>query len=342
MYYCKNCGCKLHESMQFCYGCGEKIRPIQIEQGTAAAVVQEPYDPEAMKLYLSNLQTLEAARRKVKQDLLAIDDRIAALGKPGQYMCKDKLLYGVDENSESAACFDPDTVFKARLGKGVWLGLVSLLLLSGVVGYCVWQKFFSPLVSYILLGCTAVILVVFLVALAVKMNHLRRKVRKDREAYQKYVKADEERLNCEDAELVYLQKRRNRLCYEYGEAEVLLKKSYEADIIPHPLRNIGSVYYLQNCVAASKEPFAEILARCEAGLQSLTLSEIVAQKSDEVVRQAYARVQNEEWLRTADAHLQELLGMETDRDKVEKYYRIAAVHGQLTTWIRMADCMKEY
>ena len=335
MIFCNKCGAKLHESMQFCYACGEKLPPVGIGQGIQPVHAEE-YDTEAIKL-----QTLEAARRKLKQDLQKIDDRIAAMGKPAKYVCKDKLLYGVDENGESAACFDPDKVFRVRFDKRVWLGLVSVLLLAGVVGYCVWQNFFSMLTSAILLGCTCAILVVFTVALLVKMSRAARKAHKEKEAYLKFVQADTERLNCEDAEMIYLQKRRNRLCYEYGEAEDLLKKSYEADIIPIPLRNIGSIYYLQNCVATSKEPFSAVLARCEMGMQSLTLSEIVAQKSDEVVRQAFARVQNEEWLRTADAHLQELLGMETDKSKVEKYYRIAAVHAQLTTWVRLADCMKE-
>lgn len=216
-----------------------------------------------------------------------------------------------------------------------------MLLLTFTVAYCVWQQFFSQMVSAILLGCTGAILTAFIVMLIVKMVHASRDARREKKAYLKFVQTDKERLNCEDAERVYLNKRRNRLCYEYGEAKNLLRKSYEAGIIPLQLRNIGSVYYLHNCVATSEEPFSVVLARCRLSAQNITLSELVAQKSDEVLRQAFARVQNPEWLRTADEHLQELLGMETDKAVLEKYYCIAATHAQITTWIRLADCMKE-
>lgn len=111
MCYCSKCGTRLHESMQYCYGCGQKIEPLRAEQKMIKSDIPK-YDDEAIKLYLSNLQTLEAAQRKLKQDLQKIDDRITEMGKPGTYVYRDRLLYGTGENGESAVCADPNAAFR--------------------------------------------------------------------------------------------------------------------------------------------------------------------------------------------------------------------------------------
>lgn len=357
--FCPYCGAKLHNSMNFCYSCGKKVKiaaeepqksgePFQRTHrdsirsryastpAGAAMMESADYDRDALKTYLCNLQSMEGAMYKLRHEIYHIDDKIASLGTPNTYVYDEMQIYGTDENGELIRNVDTAKVFRTRLGTSVWIGLACVVLMMGASLFYAMHLSENQTASMAITIVASVIFLTYLVEMTVRYRKIRKSMQSEREKFRNFRKDEKARIEAEQDEKEELIKRRAALQQEYSAAESLLKKMYGINILPYRFRNGAAVIYLYNKLMSTTDSFGDILLHCEVESQTWNGKKILKHNSDAIVRNTMLLSQNPDWQQIQDVHLRQLASEEEDEQLSSIYTRISETGYSLGQWVKLS------
>lgn len=128
---------------------------------------------------------------------------------------------------------------------------------------------------------------------------------------------------------------------EYWEADRLLTKVYNCNIIPGPFRrNIYAIYYLYDFLSTSRESLSAALLHYDLNEIKKKLDKIIEQQEEIIIQNAILESQNSRMIEQNAAMLTNLANIESNTDRAAQYAEIAAKNAEACAWISLANYIK--
>ena len=347
--FCYQCGQKLPDDAEFCFKCGvsqnrnegDVYDGVQKEKNTG-------YSNDALKIYFSDLLTLECIKSRLQAKLDNLTEKIENATRNNYYKCyvytdwkgNQKYLhlwydgkeikfpahrdnYGIYNGYSVSVHYELNYDYNAP-----WFGVVSewfsiekeLRLFETVWKYKESPMFFSFLGPSI-----------------------------KEDSQMKYFCSQHLLGFKEEAPIEYqktldkievMKKQYEEIKNEYEYANRLLTKEYDVNILPKQFRDIYAVYYLCDFINTSNETLAMALLNYNLDIIKQKLDQIIEQQQEMIINQALMMAQNEKIMVENKKQLRYLSSIEKNTDRATQYAQIAANNAEACAWIGLANYIK--
>ena len=328
--FCKYCGAAISDDSVFCPKCGSSIQGTVNESKVSVRATGTPVvaasdgllERTALKIYLTDLRTLELSKKQLNERLNYIDNRIASLGRNNKngYWSKPGFFDGWDETY----------YFFAVIGLGVGIFLIGLLLnafansgvgegISDFFGNFSWPEFTT--IGLVIMLIIAGIAILYTAVTFIK--HINEQ-KKHNQQVDEHNRKDDQRVRAEIIEKSKLQEDRALMYAEYEKAYNLLQKAYDINVIPKQFRNIYAVFYLHEFITTSNEPLSNALLHFDLETIKRQLSVVISQQQQIILNQQIIMAQNEQIIKENQKQLKKLSALEDNTERAAQYAAIAA------------------
>lgn len=326
--FCTKCGCQLSDDAVFCQQCGAKMQAAaSVDRTVRNSPAGSELDREALKIYLSDLLSLECIKRKYLIKLRQLDKEQSYLRNNNLYKT-DQLFGDYNPRVASNSCFHlyyngekyyiayvDNTHFHSGVYTNSWLSRedsYKWLEIESNLKYLqdpyAWRQSTYP--------CTGRF-----------EEKKRRKIVRDKffQVYEEFKKFAPVLYQKNSGPLRPISKRK-------------LDKSYALNIIPEMLRHkLYALYYLHSFICTSNESLTTALLHYDLNEIKAKLDTIIEQQQEIIIRQAVMTAQNEQMLQRNQAQLERLAAIESNTDRAAQYAKIAANHAEACAWIGLAN-----
>ena len=315
---CSSCGYELFYDTFFCPKCGHKRAVQKQKEDTTvynSCITQSELNRDVIVNYLFDVRALEVSKLKLLEKINKKAEKCKHLGipqlftKPNSYT--DYLLY-----------------------------IVVLCLIFTVILFIasIFNKNPKRIVLYIIFSIIMLILsITCFVFCFVNKSVYKRKY----ETYNNHVSNDKKRVELELAEKDKLEKEIADICKELNEAENLLGKSYNVNIIPKQYRDIYSIFYLYEYLSTSQESLQSALLHYNLEEIKTKIDEIIRQQSEIILQQAIQTAHLEVIEKQTTKILKHAAETEKNTALAAQYAQIAANNAEACAWINLAQYIKD-
>lgn len=339
--FCTKCGCQLSDDAVFCQQCGAKVQAAaSVDRTGRNSSAGNELDREALKIYLSDLLSLECIKRKYLIRLRQLDKEESYLKNNNLYKT-DQLFGEYNPRSASNSCFHlyyngekyyiayvDNTHFHSGIYTNSWLSRedsYKWLEIESNLKYLqdpyAWRQSTYP--------CTGRF-----------EEKKRRKIARDKffQVYEEFKKSAPVLYQKNLRTLKANIKAQKDILDELNEIDKLLDKSYALNIIPEMLRHkLYAIYYLHSFICTSNESLTTALLHYNLNEIKAKLDTIIEQQQEIIIQQAVMTAQNEQMLQRNQVQLERLAAIESNTDRAAQYAEIAANHAEACAWIGLAN-----
>ncbi len=339
--FCYKCGLQIPDDARFCSKCGTEQK-VNISIGVTEKSGE--YSNEALKIYFTDLLTLECINNKLEQKLSLLEFEIKTMEDSNfcQHYCLLEGLRGwylhlrYDGEEVKFAAFDVEraggfTRGHPRVGKyeidiedlnwnpnhrfHVWFSVEKNRELFETA----WQSR-----EYTLFGSER----------AKTDRKLKEKVLNFLSEFQKNAPIEYQKNSIE----INKQKQKlNEMKKEFEQARDLLQRAYDVNIVPKQFRNLYAVYYLTDFINTSNESLSTALLNYNLEIIKEKLDNIIEQQQEIIINQALTMAQNEKIMKQNEQQLRHLASIEQNTDRAAQYAQIASNNAEACAWIGIAN-----
>jgi len=337
--FCQNCGVELPNTAKFCSNCGFKIENAIIT--TPNETTNNDYNTTAIKIYLSNILSLECMRKKLNRDWHQLDRRIKsrkATGYCERFLTKEDWAKVNNANGhwvwfkyDGKKCYI--AFHTSASGQLQWINEHYDLSPWGTSEKLVW---YSVEENFKFLNN--------------KKNWLSRTTCPTKEKAQvrdKFLQHYETfKANAHNKHMQFwndtqsLIKKLNGIYDEHTKVTELLNKAYNVNIIPKQFRNLQAIYFLHDYISTSNETLSSAFLHCDLDVIKQKLDIIIEQQEEIIIGQAILAAQNKELISRNQQALDKLSSIEENTSRSAQYAEIAANNAEACAWIGLANYIK--
>lgn len=324
--FCPKCGTKLNDDAIFCQHCGAKLNAlINTSFSNKPRLYNDELNRDALKIYLGDILSLECIKNKLRIKYNKINKEIASV--------QDYQKYKMDHSYNLwVHLFYKDGIEYIAMKKyvdrvAVWDWLPPDYEWMSIDNN---MNFLKSTEAWGDVACSSN----FITA------HFEKKsaINDFLHIYKDFKKcaplAHQENLK----KINLLTKKKNGLAREFNEANDLLQKAYQINIIPGTFRNnLYAIYYFYDFIRTSRESFSTALLHFDLNEIKAKLDTIIAQQQEIIIQQAILTSQNQELLNQNKMQLNKLSHIESNTSRAAQYAEIAANNAAACAWISLAN-----
>lgn len=335
--FCHNCGFELPNTANFCSKCGCKIENTIIS--SPKETTNNDYDTTAIKIYLSNILSLECMRKKLNRDWHQLDRRIKsrkATGYCERFLTKEDTTNNVNGHwvwfkYDGKKCYI--AFHTSASGQLQWINEHYNLAPWGTDEKIVWYsvdenfKYLNNKKNWL--------------SQTTCSTKERAKVRDRFLQHYETFKANAPSKHMQFwNDTQSLIKKLNGIYDEHTKVTELLTKAYNVNIIPKQFRNLQAIYFLHDYISTSNETLSSAFLHCDLDVIKQKLDIIIEQQEEIIIGQAILASQNAELLRKNQQTLDKLSSIDENTSRSAQYAEIAANNAEACAWIGLANYIK--
>ncbi len=340
--YCFKCGFQILDESLFCSKCGAAQDMTIGQQKSTEVATNKELDREAIKIYLSNLLSLECAQKKLNEDYYWVNYETAVFEDNNYNM---ECVYFSTNMSINRLWLHYDG-FKYYLRARQYTdGRCAIEYESQDYGFWLpieenWEFLNNyenwPAIGDDLWGLLPEVLFDVFGAPA------RQKAFRDffLEKYSQFKKIAPDGYEKAFNSMKTTYSKRAGILKEIGEVTKLLKSAYDIDIIPQQFRNIYAIWFIHDYMTTSNESLSNALLHFNLDEIKNKLDTVIEQMQEIIINQGIQIAQNEQILRQNQKSLEHLAKIELNTERSAQYSQIAANNAEACAWIGLADYIR--
>lgn len=337
--FCQNCGFELPNTANFCSKCGFKIENTIIS--SSKETTNNDYDTTAIKIYLSNILSLECMRKKLNRDWHKLDRIIKSRKANGyceRFLIKEDCSKVNNANGhwvwfkyDGKKCYI--AFHTSASGQRQWINERYDLTPWGTNEKLVWysvEENFKYLNN--------------------KKNWLSQTFCPTKEKAQvrdRFLQHYETfKANASSKHMQFwtdtqsLIKKLNGIYNEHTKVTELLTKAYNVNIIPKQFRTLQAIFFLRDYISTSNETLSSAFLHCDLDVIKQKLDIIIEKQEEIIIGQAIISAQNKELISRNQQTLDRLSSIEANTGRSAQYAEIAANNAEACAWIGLANYIK--
>lgn len=316
--FCSNCGCELQSQSKFCHKCGQAVNTGDNQTTHNSVISKKDIDTEALKIYVTDILSLECMISKLANIIKEIDKKYHRLQESNYY--KEYVIE--DEHCRNNVCrksllfYYNGAVFFMKREFGYnrqWIPIEKEISRYGKAKeWNISNNFIGFINRFHARN-------IFLKYYTDFKNNAPKRWKENDDLINNFIRQSTEARD------------------ELKTAAELLEKEYDLDIIPKQYRNISAIYFLHDFISTSNETLTTALPRCNLDKIQQQLDSVIQQQKESIINQAIIISQNEEKIRQNQQTLNRLAAIERNTANGAKYAKIAANNAETCAWIGVAN-----
>ncbi|MBR2315305.1 MAG: zinc ribbon domain-containing protein [Clostridia bacterium] len=360
--FCYKCGYKIPDDSQFCMKCGASLATpssstcADIDSNTDSVVSSSKSVPDsqvnsfsniALKIYFTDLLTLECIKNKLQNDLNSLSYDIRNMEANNYYQCYhifnnafgdgylhlwydgEKIKFAAQKWGSSHRFLPTVNGYCANVFKEInythyrgvpveWLSVEDHMeIFETIWQYQRYRPLFSSLGPIIKTDH------------AVKATCLK--------IYQQFQEEAPVNYKRNLPEIQKLKIQHKEIEGEFEQASQLLEQAYNVNIVPKQFRNLYAVYYLADFINTSNESLSTALLNYNMEIIKEKLDKIIEQQQEIIINQALMLAQSEKLMKQNAQQLQYLASIEQNTERAAQYAQIASNNAEACAWISLAN-----
>lgn len=331
--FCSNCGNQTDNNQRFCCHCGAENKNYMSESDAQTGIIQNTlhsmtsaqlnmiFNHNVLINYLSNLRSLEYAKRKLTNEERRITNQIDSLGH---------------SHSVSNMAWEDSGPAFGGAGFFVVVFLIVLWINSGLTGegfLSLFHDLLSPIVTVIMVLAAILALGCLIFGIYAYFD--------GNADYKKRVAEEEARLKREYAEKGYLVNILPLVKQDLKKTCDLLDSAYSLNIIPFKCRNIYGAHFLHEYISTSMVSLNDALYHFDLDEISRKLDVIIEQQQEIIMQQAHSNALNEQIVRQNEEILNHAIATEHNTALSAQYSQVAAVNSKTVATIQSYNFFKQ-
>lgn len=349
--FCFNCGYQIPDNAKFCFKCGSAQN--NSTEHSLKKQTNQDYEHDAIKIYLSNILTLECVKLKLESDYYDAEKELM-YEENNNYVQSFPISDGYiwlayHDNIVQLGCFNDGNYGGAYTGE--YLNREEHADGNGFIKYVWGQEYIThsgefywgridseslPLIKKTSfwwdIGGSNIL------EQKIRQTNARNSFLKIYSEFQQ--SAPQKYRDIENRIIVPLKERVSGIHNEWKKAEALLEDAYSINIIPSQYRNIHSIWYIHDYVTSSKKTLTTALQQCALEEIKQKLDTIIEQQREIIINQAILAAQNSQIIEQNQKTLNHLAQIESNTEKAAQYARIASNNAEACAWIGLANYIK--
>ncbi len=329
--FCYKCGEKLMDGALFCHRCGTRV-PDTEEENLAETVTEvkktnKELDNKALKIYLSDILTLECALNKFPSDIKDLEYEISNITttngirrypftKSNGRNIKDGVVVLRYDGEKMYVMIDNEGYIEtAPYSDNSWQNLETLQM-----GKNRWINYTDRDISLF------------------EQNDIYDDLDKHfDEICEDFKQTITEEYKVKTHTIDSLENKKEKLKYNLVEAKRILNKLYSINIIPEQYRNIYAVYYLHDFISTSEFSLETALLHCDLDEIKVKLDKIINLQMEIIINQAEQEAQNKKLYEQNQRTLEKLSEIEGNTYYAAQYAEIAADNAETVAWLEVVN-----
>lgn len=318
--FCEHCGYQISNEANFCPRCGTPVHGAKIKNTSLTS--SKELDREAIKIYLNDVLSLECVNHKLKSSHDDVAYNISSL-KKSNYR-KDYPLEALGQYI--SLFYDGKSYYLARIKE---FGKMYVHL-YGFNYQSKWSIITDETIRSVAKWPSGM-------AFSYKSKCMRTLL----SAYEDFKNTAPSIYKENLRKIDNLSQVLSEITNEWNNANSLLKKAYQVNILPAQFRNLYAVYYLHEFMDTSHESLTTALMHYDLKEIKEKLDTIIRQQREIIIQQAIMTAQNEKLLQQNTLQLKKLSSIEKNSEQATQYAEIAAINAEACAWINYANYIRK-